>query len=73
MKMRNFYCPHCQRLLMKGHFADVEIKCKCGELVRMKVYTASALMLNIDSSSDIIASVNNPSEGIDPDCETDSA
>lgn len=55
---------------MKGFFADIEIKCKCGELVRLKVYTASALFLTTDESSDMIATVKQSSEGIDPDCET---
>lgn len=71
MEMRRFHCPHCQRLLFKGHFADIEIKCKCGELVRMKVYTASALMLTTDSASDMIVSVEQSIEGIDSDCEAD--
>jgi phage FluMu protein Com len=73
MEMRRFHCPNCQRLLFKGYFADIEIKCKCGELVRMKVYTASALMLTVDDSSDMIAIVKQSSEVIEPDCETDSA
>jgi phage FluMu protein Com len=70
MEMRRFHCPHCQRLLFKGFFADIEIKCKCGELVRVKVYTESALMLTVDSASDMIATVQS-SEGNDPDCQTD--
>lgn len=70
MQMRNFYCPNCQRLLFKGFFADIEIKCKCGELVRLKVYTGSALMLTVDNTSDMIA-IEQSSEGIDPDCQTD--
>jgi len=73
MEMRRFHCPECQRLLFKGFFADIEIKCKCGELVRMKVYTESALMLTTDNTSDMIATVKQSNEGIDPDCETDSA
>lgn len=66
MQMRNFHCPECQRLLFKGHFADIEIKCKCGELVRMKVYTESALMLTSDSASDMIATVKQSTEGMTP-------
>lgn len=72
MEMRRFHCPHCQRLLFKGHFADIEIKCKCGELVRVMVYTESALMLTATSASDMIASVQS-SEVIEPDCETEMA
>ena len=66
MEMRRFHCPDCQRLLFKGHFADIEIKCKCGSLVRMQVYSQAALMLTADSTSDMIASVHNPSEGKTP-------
>jgi len=66
MEMRRFHCPDCQRLLFKGLFADIEIKCKCGSLVRFQVYSQAALMLTADSASDMIASVHNPSEGMTP-------
>lgn len=71
MEMRRFHCPECQRLLFKGHFADIEIKCKCGELIRMKVYTESALMLTSDSTSDMIATVKQSTEGMTPIVEQD--
>lgn len=71
MEMRRFHCPDCQRLLFKGFFADIEIKCKCGSMVHMKVYTESALMLTADNTSDMIVSVEQSIEGIDSDCEAD--
>lgn len=67
--MRRFHCPDCERLLFKGFFADVEIKCKCGELVRLKVYTASSLLLTSSVSDDMIATVTDPCEGLDSDCD----
>lgn len=69
--MRWFYCPHCQRKLFRGNFADIEMKCKCGELIRIKVYTQSALILTADNASDMIASVKQSTENNDSDCETD--
>lgn len=66
MQMRRFHCPDCERLLFKGYFADIEIKCKCGSMVRLQVYSEAALMLTVDSTSDMIASVHNPSEGKTP-------
>lgn len=72
MEMRKFHCPHCHRLLFKGHFADIEIKCKCNELVRIKVYTESALLLTADNTSDMIATVKQSKEVVEPDCEAGS-
>ncbi len=69
MQMRNYYCPDCQRLLFKGLFANIEIKCKCGKLVRVIVYTASALILTADSESDMIESYTQSNEVNEPDRE----
>lgn len=73
MEMRSFYCPDCQRLLFKGHFADIEIKCKCGKLARIKVYTASALILTADNQSDMIETYTQSNEVIEPDREAHKA
>lgn len=73
MEMRKHYCPDCQRLLFKGHFANIEIKCKCGKLVRVIVYTASALILTADSESDMIESYTQSNEVIEPDREAHTA
>lgn len=70
MERRRFHCPNCQRLLFKGSFADIEIKCKCGELVEIRVYTASALYLTADSASDMIA-LKQSTEGMTPIVEQD--
>lgn len=73
VERRFVYCPDCQRKLFKVAFCDLEIKCKCGSLVIIRMYTESALMLTVDSTSDMIESVKQSNEGSDPDCETDMA
>ena len=76
MEKRDFRCPECGRLLFKGYFADIELPCNGTRekphkgIVRIRVYSETALMLTADSTSDMIAIVQSR-EGIDPDCTTD--
>lgn len=69
MERRWIYCPECKRKLFRAAFADLEIKCKCGETVIIRIYTASALLLTADKESDMIASVKQSNEVIEPGCE----
>lgn len=73
MKMRKFHCPHCKKLLFQGYFADIEMKCtrsSCGRYVRIKVYTASALILTADETSDMIEAYKRSTEVNEPDRDT---
>ncbi len=73
MERRWIYCPECQRKLMRAAFADIEIKCKCGAMVVIRIYTASALLLTADRESDMIEAYTQSNEGINPDGGTDTA
>jgi len=58
---------------MRAAFADAEIKCKCGAMVVVRVYTASALLLTADAESDMIESYTQSNEVNEPDGGTDTA
>lgn len=66
MERRWIYCPECKRKLFRTAFCDLEIKCKCGETVVIRVYTASALLLTADKESDMIVSVSNQKRSANP-------
>lgn len=62
------HCPHCHKLLCKANFAYIEIKCKCGRIVKVKLYTQSALLLTPESEADKIIAIEQRSlEVIEPD------
>lgn len=69
MDRRWVYCKDCQRKLFRVAFADLEIKCKCGTINVVRIYTASALLLTADRESDMIESYKQSNEDSDPDCE----
>lgn len=73
MERRWIYCTECQRKLFRAAFADIEIKCKCGAMVVVRVYTASALLLTADPESDIVEAYTQSNEVVEPDGGTDKA
>lgn len=52
--MRKFYCK-CGRMLFKGNFADIEIKCgKCERIVKIKAYDQRTWILTPTKEADTI-------------------
>lgn len=73
MDRRWVYCKECQRKLFRVAFADLEIKCKCGAINVVRIYTASALLLTADQNSNMIESYSQSNEVNEPDGGTDTA
>lgn len=44
--MKNIYCPHCKKMLLKAKIAYIEIKCKgCDRIVEIKHYSQKAITI----------------------------
>lgn len=41
--MKEIRCPKCNKLLLKANTVVGEIKCKCGEIVKLKIISQSLL------------------------------
>jgi len=65
--MKEVRCPHCKALLMKAKMAECEVLCKCGRLVKIQFFSASALLLTSDSKKDMLRMSKQSSEVIEPD------
>lgn len=65
--MKEVRCPHCKELFFKANMADLEIMSKCGRLVRVKFFTAKALLLTSESKKDMLKVSKQSTEVIEPD------
>lgn len=60
------HCKDCGAKLFKVAFCDLEIKCKCGAINIVRIYTASALLLTADEESNMIESYKQSNEVNEP-------
>ena len=67
------HCKDCGAKLFKVAFCDLEIKCKCGAINLIRIYTASALYLTADPESDMTEALSQSKETNESDRETDTA
>lgn len=65
--MKEVRCPNCKGLLMKANMADCEIMCKCGRLVTVKFFTATALLLTSESKIDMLKLSDDQKRSLNPD------
>lgn len=52
--MVDVFCPKCKKLLFKAEFANIEIKCKCGRVVGIRLYSQKSLLLTGGRKEDIV-------------------